>query len=285
MPLVSPYDDCRGPWLKGNLHTHTRRSDGRQEPQEVVDRYAAAGWDFLALTDHDICTPPPADDRLIWLSGVEISANGPHMLAIGVDHAYDTAPPRQALIDQVIADGGLCILNHPNWGPEFVHWPQADLEHLLRYNGLEIHNSVVERLEGNASATDRWDRLLSIRHWVWGYATDDLHDLPDGPRSYCAVCTAERTPAAVMAALRCGRFYASTGLDISRIAVAGNVLTVEAPEADTIRFVGRWGVVLDTVHGPAASYEVRARDGFVRAECHGSRLRTAYTQPVRIESA
>lgn len=284
MPLVSPYDDCRGPWLKGNLHTHTGRSDGRQEPEVVAALYAEAGWDFLALTDHDVHTPPPTDDRLIWLPGVEITANGPHLLGVGVTTAYATTQPRQAIIDQVVADGGLCVLNHPNWGPAFVHWPQAELEALTGYHGIEIHNSVVERLEGHASALDRWDRLLSIRHWVWGYATDDLHDLPDGPRSYCAVCCAERTPDAVLAALRAGRFYASTGLDISRIATDGDSLTVEAPEADTIRFVGRWGVILDTVHAASATYRLTGREGYVRAECHGSRLRAAYTQPVRLES-
>ena len=283
MPLVSPYTDCRGPWLKGNLHTHTTRSDGRQEPAVVAERYASAGWDFLALTDHDQHTPPPADARLIWLPGVEVTANGPHLLAIGVTRAYDTLPPRQAIIDSIVADGGLCVLNHPNWGPDFVHWSQAQLETLTGYHGIEIHNSVVERLEGSASAVDRWDRLLSVRRRVWGYATDDLHDLPDGPRSYCAVCVAERSAEAVLAALRAGCFYASTGLDIERIAVDGDTLTVEAPEADCIRFVGRWGAVLATVDGPSATYQVRPADGYVRAECHGRGLRIAYTQPVRYE--
>ena len=41
-----------GRFLKGNIHTHTNRSDGRLPPREVVERYRAAGYDFLAITDH-----------------------------------------------------------------------------------------------------------------------------------------------------------------------------------------------------------------------------------------
>jgi predicted metal-dependent phosphoesterase TrpH len=29
--------------LKANLHTHTTQSDGKLEPQEAIDRYAAKG--------------------------------------------------------------------------------------------------------------------------------------------------------------------------------------------------------------------------------------------------
>ena len=40
--------------LKGGLHCHTTRSDGRGTPEEVIRLHAAKGYDFLALTDHRI---------------------------------------------------------------------------------------------------------------------------------------------------------------------------------------------------------------------------------------
>jgi predicted metal-dependent phosphoesterase TrpH len=43
-----------GRFWRGNLHTHSTRSDGVLEPAEVVRRYRAEGYDFLALTDHFI---------------------------------------------------------------------------------------------------------------------------------------------------------------------------------------------------------------------------------------
>jgi histidinol phosphatase-like PHP family hydrolase len=41
-----------GRFLKGNIHTHSNRSDGAIDPADVCRRYREAGYDFLALTDH-----------------------------------------------------------------------------------------------------------------------------------------------------------------------------------------------------------------------------------------
>ncbi len=43
-----------GNWYKGNLHSHTTNSDGHKTPAEIVEIYKSGGYDFLALTDHDI---------------------------------------------------------------------------------------------------------------------------------------------------------------------------------------------------------------------------------------
>ena len=41
-----------GRFFKGNLHTHSNKSDGILEPSEVCKRYETAGYDFISLTDH-----------------------------------------------------------------------------------------------------------------------------------------------------------------------------------------------------------------------------------------
>ncbi len=41
-----------GKFYKGNLHTHTTRSDGSSEPEETAKRYRQEGNSFLAITDH-----------------------------------------------------------------------------------------------------------------------------------------------------------------------------------------------------------------------------------------
>ena len=41
--------------------------------------------------------------------------------------------------------------------------------------GMEIYTGVIERLPGEAKATDRWDRLLSKGWRVFGHGTDDQH--------------------------------------------------------------------------------------------------------------
>ena len=42
------------PWFKGNLHTHSLWSDGNDFPELVCDWYKRAGYQFLALSDHNI---------------------------------------------------------------------------------------------------------------------------------------------------------------------------------------------------------------------------------------
>ena len=41
-------------WYKGNTHTHTLWSDGNDFPEMVVDWYHQRGYDFLALSDHNV---------------------------------------------------------------------------------------------------------------------------------------------------------------------------------------------------------------------------------------
>ncbi len=279
MKLYHPFEDCGGPWLRGNLHTHTTNSDGRLTPQEVVDHYARHGYDFLALSDHDVFTEPLQHDQVLGLPAVEVSAGGPHLLSVGGPQVYDTSQPRGAIVSQIMADGNLCVLNHPNWQGAFSHWEQAALEAVGPYHGIEIFNSVIDFLDGEAHALDRWDRLLTKGQRVWGYSHDDFHNTPHGPRGWNMVC-ADRTVESIMAALKEGRFYGSTGVSFERIAVEDEEFQVVAPNADEIRFVGRSGKVLAFADGPIGCYTFTGNELYVRAEAYGRAKTAAWTQPV-----
>ena len=41
-------------WWKGNLHTQSVWSDGTDYPEMIVAWYLENGYDFLALTEHDM---------------------------------------------------------------------------------------------------------------------------------------------------------------------------------------------------------------------------------------
>jgi hypothetical protein len=41
-------------WYKGNLHTHSLWSDGDDFPEMIIDWYKQSGYDFIALSDHNI---------------------------------------------------------------------------------------------------------------------------------------------------------------------------------------------------------------------------------------
>jgi hypothetical protein len=55
VPLAPlPVADAKPEYRKGNLHTHSLWSDGDDFPEMIADWYKRHGYDFLALTDHNI---------------------------------------------------------------------------------------------------------------------------------------------------------------------------------------------------------------------------------------
>ena len=82
--------------LYADLHAHTTASDGTATPEELVRTAAAAGVNYLAVTDHDTAKAVPAAiaeakrlGTIRLIPGVEISARGKpgscHLLGLGVD--------------------------------------------------------------------------------------------------------------------------------------------------------------------------------------------------------
>jgi hypothetical protein len=47
-----------GGWLRGSIHVHTDLKGGRHREEEVVEWYRNQGYDFLAITEHNIIAHP-----------------------------------------------------------------------------------------------------------------------------------------------------------------------------------------------------------------------------------
>lgn len=43
-----------GRWYRGNIHSHTTRTDGLCPPAQQIRDYSEQGYDFLAITDHNV---------------------------------------------------------------------------------------------------------------------------------------------------------------------------------------------------------------------------------------
>ena len=284
--LESPYDPAAGLWLRGNLHTHTKRSDGSATPQAMAMVYAAHGYDFLALSDHDL--PPVAEDAidscgLILLPAVEVSSGCPHVLDIGAKKLLAPAKGLQALLDEIHATSGFPVLCHPNYEEHFNHYPWELLATLSNYTGIEIYNGLCIDHPGSHLALDKWDRLLSAGRNVLGFANDDAHAPDEAGRGWNMVQAAERTPAALLAALRRGSFYASCGVTIERIACEGPRLLVRAPDAQQIAIIGRHGKRICHVHGPELKLDASNLAGpYLRVECYGAGGAMAWSQPIYV---
>ena len=70
--------------FKGDTHLHTCRSDGKGTPFEVGCRYRAAGYDFIAITDHHKMAPSlegqsefsPLTDKFTVIQAEEVHNKG-----------------------------------------------------------------------------------------------------------------------------------------------------------------------------------------------------------------
>jgi hypothetical protein len=291
MRIDHPYANLTGgSWLRGNLHAHTTRSDGARPQQAVIDDYAARGYDFLMLSDHDVYTSPQdyaaLDAKgLVLIPGNEISRDGVHLLHVNADRLVEPHPDRQKLIDDIRAGGGFAIVNHPNWHQNWDHCPQELLERWTGYAGIEIFNGVIGRLEGSQYATDRWDRLLSRGRRVWGYANDDSHIAPqDVELGWNMVYVRQRSVGAIVESLANGRSYCSTGVVITRIDVEGSRILIETENADRIVASGFAQRRIAVMDAPRIELAAPKDTPYVRFECWGRGERFAWTQPFYVEA-
>ncbi len=115
---------------KGDTHLHTCRSDGKGEPFEVACAYRAAGYDFIAVTDHGRYAPSDElqaemgalTDRFYVMHGEEVhpkSGSYFHIVSLNADrHITETFEQRadyaNAEIARIMAERDLsdCVDPH-----------------------------------------------------------------------------------------------------------------------------------------------------------------------------
>lgn len=281
----NPYADRNGQWLKGNLHAHTSPASGcgTLRVEDVWNRYAQAGYDFLALSDH-MNFSVYHDGRMIWIPGLEWNSpigehTGVYSLDQSVVRRCIEISDQGQLLDFLSDKDALVVLNHPNW--QLVpHYRREQLEARRNYDGIEVYNQVIERLDGYAISSDKWDYLLMKGRRVLGLASDDSHNAADIGNAFLSVRATERTAPAILSALRAGNFYCSSGQTISDIRREPGRIVVETPDAQEIRAVGCGGVRLDYVKGPSMSFDLAKASGpYVRFAVYGQGSTMAWTQP------
>ena len=285
LKLDHPYRSLtNGEWLRGNLHTHTTMSDGSNRPQRVINDYAKRGYDFLAISDHDIYTST-RDCRqwdakgMVLMPGNEVTAKGPHILHVAADRFVEPLAQRQEVINQIAAGSGLAVIAHPNWLGAFDGTPITQMQEWIGYHGREIYNGLIGRLPGSPYCTNKWDVLLSQGRRLWGFANDDSHYGPDVERGWNVVYSKKRTVKEITSALTTGRFYTSSGVVISSIRVRGNRIKIETENAAVITVISDFGRRIGSTDGPQIDIEVPEGSRYVRFECWGVGEQFAWTQP------
>ena len=224
------------PWFKGNLHTHTNKSDGDSSPETVVDWYSKNKYDFLVLSDHNHLTILDSDQtKLLLIPGEEITLNLPytiHVNAIGIKKVIEpTIRPTkvktlQANIDNIINSGGLAEINHPNF-----RWAlnEKDLVQIRGAHFIEVFNGNYNTHNygggGKKSVEEMWDEMLSKKIKIWGVAVDDSHHFKEefaphrhNPgRGWVEVFSKDLSEKNILDSMRNGNFYFSNGVKFKKI--------------------------------------------------------------------
>lgn len=261
-----------GKFYRGNLHTHSTRSDGALTAAQVCAAYQAKGYDFLALTDHFVGlydypitdTRPYRDAGFTTLIGVEMHSgamdNGTlwHLLAIGLplDFAPSDSPTFQVndtqetgpeIAARAAAAGAFVVIAHPEWSA----MTEYDIASIRAAHAVEVYNHgcevECERGRGHHAA----DILATRDRRMSFIATDDAHfahgDL-DAFGGWTMVKAAQNTPEALLAALKAGAMYASTGPDFMDIEIDEEFVHVRTSPVSAIilqgagtRTVGEFG--------------------------------------------
>ncbi|MDB5295576.1 MAG: family phosphohydrolase, histidinol phosphatase, partial [Phycisphaerales bacterium] len=219
----------------------------------------------------------------------------------------------------------LAHLNHPNfgWGVTADEMAAVVEERFFEvYNG---HPAVHHAGDATRPGVERmWDLANTLRVTalnappLYGLASDDSHSYhvpgmnrATPGRGWVCVRAATLAPDALVAAMKAGEFYASSGVTLAdvRYDSAAGTLTVRVePDGDakhTVRFVGTLappagaaatvapadvGVTLATVDGHEATYKLTGKELYVRAVVIADRppavpsfagqMKQAWTQPV-----
>ena len=270
MSIQDPAFPAAGRFWRGNLPTHSTRSDGVLSPEEVCRRYRAEGYDFIALTDHFIGlygypivdTQPMRDAGFTTILGAELHsgamANGElwHILAVGLpaDFAPSNSPHFNPVADQetgpdiaarAVAAGAFVAIAHPQWSGLTL----ADARSICAAHAVEIYNhgcaAGCDRPDGFAIA----DLLLTEGRRLTLIATDDAHfHEPDHFGGWVMVKSVENSPAALLAALKAGHFYSSQGPELKNVMIEDDHLVIESSAVVSAMALGH-GTGAKAVHG------------------------------------
>ncbi len=298
-----------GKFYRGNLHTHSTQSDGALEPGEVCRRYQAEGYDFISLTDHfvGLFDYPITDasefhnDKFTTIMGAELHSgameNGHlwHLLALGLpsDFPPPSAPnflpvkgsETAASIAQRARDAGaFVVIVHPHWSG----LSEADAFSITAAHAVEIYN------HGCVVNNDRGEGLMTLEYLLNKgrhlnlIASDDSHfNSPDYFGGWVMVKAQENTAQALLAALKAGEYYSSTGPEIHNIRINETSIEVDCTPVVSILVQGHGSPMTylrgETMTTGKISLERLSNSPWIRITIIDRAGKRAWSNPIWVE--
>jgi hypothetical protein len=295
---IDPAFAVPGLFYKGNIHTHSTRSDGARSPTEVCHAYRDAGYDFVSLTDHFlphydfpiVDTRPFRSDRFATILGAELHAPATssgelwHIVAAGLP--LDFAPTAAGetgpeLAARAAAAGAFISLAHPAW----YGLTTADAASIPVAHAIEIYNHKSQTHNDRGDGTYLADQLHTSGRRIALCAVDDAHfHVGDSFGGYVMVKATSNDPDALLASLKSGAFYASQGPVIESVVYGEDAVDIACSPASAVIVLGggtkavqRIEAGLTRVTLPVAPFR---ESGFARVVVVDAERRRAWTNPV-----
>lgn len=276
------------------------------DPAPLTARVGARGR-FLLIAGEEVTQLVADSTHPDGRRQAHVNALGPKRTVIrlgerGIARGISLTDAYARNIEAIRAAGGIPQVNHPNfrWSvrlEDLVTIPDSTLLEVWNaHTGVNNLGGADSAGRAAPSAEALWDSLLTRGKVVFAVADDDSHSFRASDADSYALTRPGRawimaradtlTEPAILAALRRGDFYASTGVTLSELAATDSTIRIAVvPVYDsryTIEFVGAGGAVLATEHGRRAEYSVRGNEGYVRVRVTDSNGFRAWTQATRV---
>ncbi|MEA2519181.1 MAG: hypothetical protein QOF49_1261 [Chloroflexota bacterium] len=281
---------ARKGWLRGDLHCHTRYSDGDSWPSEMLHAAVEAGLDFLGVTDHNNTAHqaeygPGGGSLPIVVPGIEVTTYGGHWNAWGTDRWWEFRDPIGSAVEAAMraaADAGAVVsVNHPKpFGPPWEYDTVGAAHAIEVWNGPWTSR--------NAMSLAFWDERLRAGRRLTAVGGSDTHILrskdPDerhspglGRPTTWVDAGPDPDAAAILDGIRAGRTFVSSSpagpqLYLDR-APDGVVVAAVGAAGSTLALIGDRGTI-ETREVPSDdwtdAFAIGSPTTYVRAELAGS---------------
>ncbi len=219
---TNPYEASGYQVLKIETHLHTLHSDGQHSVSAMFEACRSAGYDAVALTDHN--TLSGLDEAieaaellgLICVPGVEVTTFRGHAVVLGISRVPEwrdlETRGMDSLANEVHADGGLLCVAHPAaFGSPLCsgcawEWP-------VRPASVDLWEVASAPRASSEVSLALWRQLIAAGGHAAPVAAGDVHSISAAARQKAStyVYVRERHATGVVEGLRQRRVFASTG--------------------------------------------------------------------------
>lgn len=262
--------------LKGDLHVHSDFSHDSVVPiEQVVYESGIAGYDFIAITDHNTVrhmTKDYSTDEVLVLAGYEHTTPAAHVNIFGLrviprkSAIYDLEE-METYLEPLRAKGAVIQLNHPNDQNYYSRFGYS-----MEMDFLEVWNGTWR--DDDHKTLQDWHQLLVDGRYIPATGGTDAHGNHLKRNVFNNVYVTDKSETAILEALMAGRNFVTRHADAAIISIEcdgeimggtvpyreGQTVAINISNVDpglTLKIYSNHGLHFEDVHKQGGSYRIQ----------------------------